>query len=90
MPANNGEPSGFSGLLWIEDAPEIDPQSWLADPLYGDCRAAYEYAADHFGVFGQLLRRHNLSPEDACLIWKCIDTGSAVARFRQRQGRAPL
>lgn len=86
MSGLTSEPSRFSGMLWVVDPPEVDPESWLNDPGYEEFRAAYDYASRHFTVLGQLLGQHGLTAENACLIWKCIETGRAVMRFRERQG----
>ncbi|WP_158102711.1 hypothetical protein [Lentzea kentuckyensis] len=75
----------IAGQLWVVEPPAVSPGSWLNEPEYAEFLDAYNYAARHFPILATLLG--GMSVEDACLVWKCIETGRAVVRFRERQGR---
>ena len=72
----------MTGVLW-SGGYHVRPTSWLCHPERAHILAAYRYAATELGAASSILA--DVTPEEACLIWKIIQTGLAVTAADPRR-----
>lgn len=85
-PQDEGQYMGrLAGVLWDPDH-LVRPSSWLRNPEHADLLRAYRYATTELGGARSILA--DVTAEEACLIWKIIQTSLAVtAAARRREER---
>lgn len=72
----------LAGVLWDSDH-LVRPSSWLRNPEHADLLRAYRYATTELGGAKSILA--DVTPEEACLIWKIMQTSLAVMAVARRR-----